>query len=94
MDVQAPKKAPRAKRPSMTPEQRQAKRRANFRERVPKRINAIRHNMMHLCKLANRAYYSYSEEEAAKIIGALADALTEVQDAFAQKSSGKTLFTL
>lgn len=94
MDPATTAKKPRTKRPSMTPEQRKESRRRNFLTRVPKRVNAVKHNLAALCKLANRAYYSYSDEEAQKIIGALTDALTDVQDAFAQKSSGKTLFSL
>lgn len=94
MEISTPKKTPRGKRPSLTPEQRQVKRRTNFTERVPKRVNALLLSIDKLCRHGNRAYYSYSDEEAQKIIGALRDAVTEVEDAFAQKSSGKTLFTL
>ncbi len=94
MDQPTQQKTRKVKRPSMTPEQRKEARRRNFLTRVPKRVNMIVRNMEALRKLANRAYYSYSEEEAQRIIGALSDALTEVQDAFAQKSSGKTLFSL
>lgn len=94
MDQQTQQKPRKAKRPSLTPEQRKEKRRTNFLTRVPKRVNAVIHNMNKLRMFANRAYYSYTDEEAQRIIGALSDALTEVQDAFAQKSSGKTLFSL
>ena len=94
MDTPTQPKAKKVKHPSMTPEQRKEARRRNFMTRVPKRVNMIVRNMQALQKLGNRAYYSYSEEEAQRVIGALSDALTEVQDAFAQKSSGKPSFTL
>lgn len=87
-------KTRKPKAPPKTPEQRQRERRERFAKLAPARVNKALTALRNVGRCGNQASYSYTPDEAAKIIGALSDALTEVQDAFAQKSSGKTLFSL
>lgn len=94
MDISAPKKEKAKRAPSKTPEQKQKERRERFVKLAPARTQKALIAMRNVARCGNKASYGYSPEDAAKILGALADALTEVQDAFSQKSSGKTLFTL
>lgn len=94
MDQQTAKKPRAPKSPPKTPEQRQRERRERFIKLAPARVNKALTAIKNVGRCGNQASYSYSPEEAARIIGALSDALAEVQDAFAQKSSGKTLFSL
>lgn len=94
MDISTPKKAPKAKATPKTPEQRQRERRERFLKLAPARVQKALAALRNAGRCGNQAGYSYTPEEAAKILGALSDALTEVQDAFAQKSSGKTTFSL
>ena len=84
----------RAKRPSLTPEQRQARKRTRFAEKVPRRVNGILQSLDKLARFGNRAFNSYSDEEAQRIIGRLRDAVTAVEDAFSPKADGPSLFTL
>lgn len=94
MDQQTAKKPKAPKAPPKTPEQKRIERRERFAKLAPARVNKALTALRNVARCGNQASYSYSPDEAAKIIGALQDALTEVQDAFAQKSSGKTLFAL
>ena len=94
MDTSTPKKAPKTKAPPKTPEQRQRERRERFTKLAPARTKKALVALRNVGRCGNQASYSYTPEEAGKIIGALSDVLAEVQDAFAQKSSGKTTFTL
>lgn len=87
-------KPKKAKTAPKTPEQRQRERRERFTKLAPARVNKALVALRNVGRCGNQASYSYSPDEAAKILGALSDALAEVQDAFAQKSSGKTLFSL
>ena len=94
MDISTPKKAQKQKAPPKTPEQRQRERRERFTKLAPARVTKALTALRNVGRCGNQASYSYSPDEAAKIIGALSDALAEVKDAFAQKSSGKATFTL
>lgn len=94
MDPQTAKKPKAPKAPPKTPEQRQRERRERFAKLAPARVNKALTALRNVGRCGNQASYSYTPEEAAKIVGALSDALAEVQDLFAQKSSGKTLFSL
>lgn len=94
MDTPTTVKKPKQKSAPKTPEQRQRERRERFAKLAPARVNKALAALRNVARCGNQASYSYSPDEAAKIMGALSDALTEVQDAFAQKSSGKTLFSL
>lgn len=94
MDQQTQKKTKAPKGLPKTPEQRHRERRERFTKLAPSRVNKALTALRNVGRCGNQASYSYTPEEAAKIIGALSDAVAEVQDAFAQKSSGKTLFSL
>lgn len=94
MNEQQTKPAKKPKPAPKTPEQRMRERRERFTKLAPSRTQKALIALRNVGRCGNQAGYSYTPEEAAKIIGALADALAQVQDDFAQKSSGKTLFTL
>ena len=94
MDTPTQPKQKKQKAAPRTPEQRQRERRERFTKLAPARVNKALAALRNVGRCGNQAGYSYTPDEAAKILGALSDALTEVQDAFAQKSSGKTLFSL
>lgn len=94
MNEQQTAKPKKQKAPPKTPEQRQRERRERFTKLAPARTQKALTALRNVGRCGNQASYSYTPEEAAKILGALSDVLAEVQDAFAQKSSGKTVFTL
>ena len=94
MDTPTQPKQRKQKAAPKTPEQRQRERRERFSKLAPARVNKALTALRNVGRCGNQASYSYTPDEAAKIIGALSDALTEVQDAFAQKSSGKATFSL
>jgi len=58
--------------------------------RVTRAINDIRL----IGNLSNRSNYSYTEQEAEKIIRALEEALREIKALFKRKNGGKTDFRL
>lgn len=77
-----------------TPEQRQQERRQRFIKLAEARVNNALKRLAQVARLGNRANYSYTDDEAAKINAAIMDASVNVQDAFTQQSSDKPQFSL
>lgn len=94
MDTPTTAKKPKQKGAPKTPEQRQRERVERFAKLGPARVNKALTALRNVGRCANKASYSYTPEQAARILGALSDALAEVQDAYSQRSSGKSLFSL
>lgn len=87
-------KRKRSAGPAKTPEQRQQERRQRFLNLAEKRVNNALKRLVQVARLGNRANYSYTDEEAAKINAAIMDAAVNVQDAFTAQGGDKPSFTL
>ncbi len=66
-----------------------------FRSLAEKRTNNAISAISRIGNLSNRRLYSYEEQEVKKIIKALRDALSEIEDRFnSPQGKGKGKFTL
>jgi hypothetical protein len=65
-----------------------------FRELAEKRTNNAIDAILRIGKLSNRQLYDYDESEVKKILKALRDALSEVEDRFSSpQGRGRRKFT-
>lgn len=84
----------RQNRVKKTPEQRQQERRDRFIRLAAKRVQRALDALTNVSRLGNRSAYSYTDEEAAKIVNTIYDSAVSVKDAFSETKGGKTVFTL
>lgn len=84
---------------SMSPEEKKAyyatQRVENFKRVAVRRTNRVLEDMHSLARVGNRQIYSYTEEEAAKIVNAISDAFDNLVHSFQPKSAeDRQSFTL
>lgn len=82
--------------PAQTAEERKAAKRQRFERLAVKRVRKALRALEHVRACGNRQNYSYSEDEAGKIISAIKDKVSEICSAYSTTDNGESpsLFNL
>lgn len=82
--------------PAQTAEERKAAKRRRFERLCVKRVRKALKALDHVKACGNRQNYSYSEEEAERIVTALKHKVEDIASAYSQEGNGEepSLFSL